>query len=122
MVSLGLTIDSGIDDRLDVPKSTRAAARYLRDLHARFGDWSLALAAYNVGETVIQSAVLKSGSKDFGLLSSKRLIPAETRTYVPAVMAASHFLIGNGLLRKNAARLRRMPTIPCASPAVGDQQ
>ena len=117
-----LTIDSGTDDRLDVPKSTRAAARYLRDRHARFGNWSLALAAYNVGETVIQSAVLKSGSKDFGLLSSKRLIPAETRAYVPAVMAASHLLIGNRLPRKNAARLRRMPTILYASPAVGDQQ
>src|ERR1035438_516385 len=66
----GLIIDSGIDDRLDVPKSTRAAARYLRDLHARLGDWSLALAAYKGGETVIQSAVLKSGSKTFGLLTS----------------------------------------------------
>ena len=66
----GLTIGSGIDDCLDVPKSTRAAARYLRELHARFGDWSLALVANHIGEAVIQSAVLKSGSKDFGLLSS----------------------------------------------------
>ena len=118
----GLTINNETDDRLDVPKSTRAAAHYLRDLHARFGDWSLALAAYNVGETVVQRAVLLSGSKDFGLLSSKRLIPAETRAYVPAVMAASHLLTGNGVPRKNAAQLLRMPTILYASPAVGDQQ
>jgi membrane-bound lytic murein transglycosylase D len=66
----GLTLRSGIDDCLDVPKLTRAAARYLRELRARFGDWSLALATNHVGEAVIQSAVLKSGSRDFGLFSS----------------------------------------------------
>jgi soluble lytic murein transglycosylase-like protein len=86
----GLTINSETDDRLDILKSTRAAARYLHLLHAQFGDWSLALAAYNAGEIVVRNAVLKSGSKDFALLSNRRLIPAETRAYVPAVMAASN--------------------------------
>jgi Transglycosylase SLT domain len=118
----GLTINRGTDDRLDVPKSTRAAARYLRDLHAQFDDWSLALAAYNVGEMAVQNAVLSSGSKDFALLSSKRLIPAETRAYVPAVMAASRLLTGNGVPRKNAAQLRRMPTILYATSAAGGQE
>ena len=118
----GLTVNSETDDRLDVPKSTRAAARYLRDLHAQFGDWPLVLAAYNVGEMVVHNAVLRSGSKDFALLSSKRLIPTETRAYVPAVMAASRLLTGNGVPRKNAAQLRRMPTILYVSPAFGDQQ
>ena len=118
----GLTINRETDDRLDVPKSTRAAARYLRDLHAQFADWSLVLAAYNASETVVQSAVLRSGSKDFGLLSSKRLIPAETRAYVPAVMAASLLLIGNSVVRSHAAQMHRIPTIFYASSAVGDQQ
>jgi membrane-bound lytic murein transglycosylase D len=118
----GLTINRGTDDRLDVPKSTRAAARYLRDLHAQFGDWSLALAAYNVGEMVVQNAVLSSGGKDFALLSSKRLIPAETRAYVPAVMAASHLLTGNGVPSENAAQLRRMPTILYATSAAGGRE
>ena len=118
----GLTITNETDDRLDVLKSTRAAARYLRDLHTQFGDWPLVLAAYNVGEMVVHNAVLRSGSKDFALLSSKRLIPTETRAYVPAVMAASRLLTGNGVPRKNAAQLRRMPTILYVSPAFGDQQ
>jgi hypothetical protein len=118
----GLTISSETDDRLDVPKSTRAAARYLRHLHAQFGDWSLALAAYNAGEMVVQNAVLSSGSKDFALLSSKRLIPAETRAYVPAVMAASQLLTGNGVPRKNAAQLRQMPTILYATSTAGSQE
>jgi soluble lytic murein transglycosylase-like protein len=118
----GLTVDRGTDDRLDVPKSTRAAARYLRDLHAQFGDWSLALAAYNAGEMVVQNAVLSSGNKDFALLISKRLIPAETRAYVPAVMAASQLLTGNGVPRKNAAQLRQMPTILYATSTAGSQE
>jgi membrane-bound lytic murein transglycosylase B len=118
----GLTINNDTDDRLDVPKSTRAAARYLRDLHAQFDDWSLVLAAYNVGERVVQNAVLISGSKDFALLSSKRLIPAETRAYVPAVMAASHLLNGNGVPRRNAAQLLRMPTILYATSEAGGQE
>jgi membrane-bound lytic murein transglycosylase D len=118
----GLTITNETDDRLDVLKSTRAAARYLRDLHEGFGDWSLALAAYNVGALVVRKAVLRSGSNDFAVLSGKRLIPAETREYVPAVMAASHLLTGNAVPRKNATQLRGMPTILYATSAAGGQE
>ena len=118
----GLTITNETDDRLDVLKSTRAAARYLRDLHAQFGDWSLALAAYNVGALVVRKAVLRSGSNGFAVLSGKRLIPAETREYVPAVMAASHLLTGNAVPRKNATQLRGMPTILYATSAAGGQE
>jgi hypothetical protein len=78
--------------------------------------------SYNVGALVVQKAVLKSGSKDFGLLGSKRLIPAETRAYVPAVMAASHLLTGNSVLGSHDAQVRRMPTILYAGSAAGDQQ
>jgi len=108
----GLTINSETDDRLDVPKSTRAAALYLRDLHAQFDDWSLALAAYNVGEMVVRRAVLRANSKDFALLSNRRMIPAETRAYVPAVTAAAHLLTNNSLPGCSAAEMLRMDDCP----------
>ena len=118
----GLTINSETDDRMDILKSTRAAARYLRDLHEQFGDWSLALAAYGAGETVLRNAVLRSGSNDFAVLSSKRLIPAETRAYVPAVMAASNLLAANGLLGASPTHIRRSQAILYAQPTTGPQQ
>jgi membrane-bound lytic murein transglycosylase D len=118
----GLTINRETDDRLDILKSTRATARYLRDLHEQFGDWSLALAAYNAGEIVVRNAVLRSGSKDFALLSSKRLIPAETRAYVPAVMAASNLFAPNGLLGGSPTQILRSQAILYAQPTSGLQQ
>ncbi len=118
----GLTINSETDDRLDIPKSTRAAARYLHVLHAQFGDWSLAIAAYNAGEIVVRNAVLRSGSKDFALLSSKRLFPAETRAYVPAVMAASNLFAPNGLLSGSPTQILRSQAILYAQPTSGFQQ
>ncbi|MBZ5667231.1 MAG: lytic transglycosylase domain-containing protein [Acidobacteriia bacterium] len=118
----GLTIDKGTDDRLDIQKSTLAAARYLRDLHEQFGDWSLALAAYNAGEIVVQRAVSRSGSKDFALLSNRRLIPAETRAYVPAVMAALHLFAPNGLLGGSPTQIRRSQAILYAGSTTGGQQ
>jgi len=118
----GLTINSETDDRLDIPKSTRAAARYLHVLHAQFGDWSLALAAYNAGEIVVRNAVLRSGSKDFALLSNRRLIPAETRAYVPAVMAASNLFVPNGLVGGSPTQILRSQAILYAQPTTGPQQ
>jgi membrane-bound lytic murein transglycosylase B len=118
----GLTVNSGTDERVDVQKSTRAAARYLRTLHIQFDSWSLALAAYNAGEKVVEKAVLISGSKDFALLSSRGLIPAETGAYVPAVLAASHLLTSNSLLGSSPAEMHRRPTILFAGSAAGDQQ
>ncbi len=84
----GLKVSAAIDERLDVAKSTRAAARYLYDLHAQFGSWPLALAAYNAGESTVQRALDRAGTGDFLGLSG--LLPAETRTYVPAVWSAAH--------------------------------
>ena len=107
----GLAINSETDDRLDIPNSTRAAARYLRDLHAQFGDWSLAFAAYNAGELAVQRAVLRSGSRDFAVVSSKGFIPAETRAYVPAVMAALNLFAANGLLDGRPTQIRRSQEI-----------
>jgi len=118
----GLTINSETDERLDITKSTRAAARYLHDLHAGFGDWSLALAAYNAGEVAVRNAVLRSGSSDFAVLSSKGFIPAETRAYVPAVIAASNLFAANGLLGGSPTQIRRSQAILYAQPTSGLQQ
>ena len=82
----GLRVDGASDDRADTEKATRAAARYLRDLHERFGNWTLALAAYNAGEEAVERAVERGASRDFWSLSHRKLLPAETRAYVPAVL------------------------------------
>jgi membrane-bound lytic murein transglycosylase B len=84
----GLRVDATHDDRADMEKATHAAARYLRDLHLRFGEWALALAAYNAGEDAVQRAMQRGESNDFGNLSRQKLLPAETRAYVPAVLTA----------------------------------
>lgn len=88
----GLKVTSTRDDRLDIERSTGAAARYLRDLHQQFGSWPLALAAYNAGENALQRAVERAGTRDFVQISSLRLLPQETRNYVPAVLSAMELL------------------------------
>lgn len=73
------------DERTDPEKSARAAARYLRTLHGKFGTWPLALAAYNAGEGRVRRAMTSSRSTDFAGVASS--LPAETRMYVPKVLA-----------------------------------
>lgn len=84
----GLVVTPGRDERLDIQRSTRAAARYLRDLHAQFGDWQLAFAAYNAGGDLVQRAIERNHSSDFMRLSNGGALPLETRRYVPAVLDA----------------------------------
>lgn len=81
----GLRVDATVDERTDTPKATVAAARYLRYLFDRFGDWQLTLAAYNAGEARVQSAIARAGTRQFDVL--KAYLPAETAAYVPAVLA-----------------------------------
>ena len=85
----GLVVSPQLDERTDTGKATRAAAQYLKDLHARFGSWPLALAAYNSGEATVQTAVgdAKGIGAVWGSFAQEKL-PVETQNYVPAVVAA----------------------------------
>jgi len=84
----GLRIDGYVDERRDPEKATRAAARYLRDLYDRFGDWHLALAAYNTGEGNIERIKDHRGCEDFWEMRERGYLPSETSEYVPKVIAA----------------------------------
>ncbi len=92
----GLRIDSYVDERRDPVRSTDAALRYLRDLHNRFGSWSLATAAYNTGENRVarimeeETGAVRGMEGDFWRIRSR--LPNETREYVPLMFAAA--LIG----------------------------
>ncbi len=83
-----LKVNSIIDDRQDVIKSTVAAAKYLKDLYSIYHDWSLVLAAYNCGPGNVNKAMKRSGKKDFWDIYS--FLPKETRNYVPAFIAATY--------------------------------
>ena len=85
----GLKIDYWRDERRDPIKSTRAAALYLRDLYQYFGSWWLAWAGYNSGEGKIFKALRKYDTEDFWELSSYRFLKAETKNYVPKLIAAA---------------------------------
>ena len=83
----GLTINSVIDERMDPRKSTRAMCEYFKDMYALYGDWMLAIAAYNCGPGNINKAIRRSGGKkDFWEIFP--YLPRETRSYVPFFIAA----------------------------------
>ncbi len=82
----GLEVGSLVDERRDPELATDAAVAFLGDLHELFGDWNLALAAYNSGPGNVRKAIRRSGSTDFWKL--RRYLPRETRNYVPAYMAS----------------------------------
>ena len=87
----GLKQNSLVDDRRDPVKSTWAAAKYLRALYDRFGDWSLAIAAYNCGPGNVNKAIYRSGGKtDFWDIYW--YLPRETRGYLPAFIAATYIM------------------------------
>jgi membrane-bound lytic murein transglycosylase D len=85
-----LKIDHWTDERRDPVKSTIAAARYLRDLYGIFGDWYLAMAAYNAGPGKIKRAIHLAGSRDFWAIVNTKHIKPETKNYVPKMLAALH--------------------------------
>ena len=73
------------DERLDPDRSARAAAKYLRYLYGRFGDWRLALAAYNAGETRVHNLLTRYKTRSYSVISTR--LPAETQMYVPKIEA-----------------------------------
>jgi membrane-bound lytic murein transglycosylase D len=85
----GLQRNWWVDDRQDPEKATRAAARHLKDLYSQFGDWYLAMAAYNSGPGTVQHAVKRTGYADFWELYKRKVLPRETRNYVPIIVAVA---------------------------------
>ncbi len=81
-----LQVNSYVDDRFDPIKSTEAACKYLSDLHKMFGDWDLALAAYNSGPGNVRKAIKRSGGKR-NYWEIRQFLPQETRGYLPAFYA-----------------------------------
>ena len=87
----GLEVTSLIDERRDPIKASYAAAHYLHDLYAIFGDWTLVIASYNCGPNNVNKAIKRAGgSKDYWTIYP--YLPAETRGYVPAFIAANYIM------------------------------
>ena len=86
----GLNMDNFVDERKDPIQASYAAAAYFRDAYDEFGDWQLAIAAYNCGKGNVKRAIEKAGSKDFWKIRS--FLPLETRNYVPAFIAAVYVM------------------------------
>src|SRR6202171_517999 len=86
-----------VDERQDPEKATHAAARDLRELYAQFGDWYLAMAAYNSGAGTVQHAIERTGYADFWELYRRNVLPKETKNYVPIILALT-------LISKDPAR------------------
>ena len=87
--SYGLKITSYVDERLDPVKSADAAARYLQDAYQIFGDWNLAISAYNCGFGNVSKAIRRAGGKN-SFWSIYEYLPRETRGYVPAFVGAMY--------------------------------
>ena len=86
-----------VDERQDPEKATHAAARDLRELYGQFGDWYLAMAAYNSGAGTVQHAIERTGYADFWELYRRNVLPKETKNYVPIILALT-------LISKDPAR------------------
>ena len=84
----GLERNGYFDERFDPEKSTEAYAKYMKYLYAQFGDWYLAMAAYDWGAGNVQRAVARTGYADFWQLYRHNALPGETKNYVPGILAA----------------------------------
>jgi len=119
---LGLKITRHYDERTNYYKSTKAAALYLRDLYAQFGDWLLVLAAYNSGPKPVLTAIRRSGSKNFWALQN--YLPAETRGHVKRFIATHYYFEGQGSVTtltkaENIAYAKSLNSFAVSHPAIG---
>lgn len=112
--AMGLRRDDWLDERRSWVRSTQAAARYLNQLQKQFGDWSLALAAYNCGPGTVAGALSATGVRDFWSLSAAGALPLGTTRYVPKIMAA--MIIGQDPARYGFAEIR--PEAPVETSTV----
>lgn len=114
---LGLEVSSLVDERRDPYASSRTAARFLKDLYSTYGDWSLAIAAYNCGPGTVNKALRRAGgepsSHDFW--SIYYFLPAETRGYVPMFIAANYVMNYYG----EHAISPVLPTRPLVTDTIG---
>ena len=88
----GLTVNAWVDERRDPEKATRAAARHLKDLHEKFGDWHLALAGFNCGGGCVRRALRQSDAEDPSYWDAYEYLPRETQGYVPMFIAAARIM------------------------------
>ncbi len=102
-----------VDERVDPEKATRAAAIHLRDLYGLYGDWYLAIAAYNCGPGNVQKGIERTGYADFWELYKRKVLPRETQNYVPIILALT-------LIAKDAAHYNIVvePDIPVETDTV----
>ncbi len=109
----GLERNGYFDERFDPQKSTLAYARYMKELYNQFGDWYLAMAAYDWGPGRVQHAVAKTGYADYWQLYKLNALPGETKNYVPGIIAAA-------IMAKNPEQYGLTGLVPDA-PVLSDQ-
>jgi membrane-bound lytic murein transglycosylase D len=109
----GLERNGYFDERFDPQKSTLAYARYMKELYNQFGDWYLAMAAYDWGPGRVQHAVAKTGYADYWQLYKLNALPGETKNYVPGIIAAA-------IMAKNPEQYGLTGLVPDA-PILSDQ-
>ena len=108
----GLARNGWVDERFDPEKSSRAYGRYMKSLYQQFGDWYLAMAAYDWGPGNVQRAVMKTGYADFWELYRRGNLPGETKNYVPGIIAAI-------IMAKNPQKYGLDKVVP-AEPVISD--
>ena len=105
----GLVRNGYVDERFDPEKSSMAYARYMKSLYAQFGDWYLAMAAYDWGPGYVQRAVMKTGYADYWELYRRGVLPGETKNYVPGIIAAA--IMAKNPEQYGLANLHPMPAV-----------